>query len=512
MKNPLPLITIAVLLLLPVCSAMESPVSSAQKPNILFILTDDQGYGDWSMNGHPLLKTPNVDRLASESVRLENFYVSPACSPTRAALLTGMHEFRNGVTHTQVPREELWKEATTLPELLATAGYRNGFIGKWHLSNKKGFDPADRGFDWCSTNKGGPREHFDPEMIRNGKLTKESGYREDVYFNDAMDFIRETKDQPWFLYLATYSPHDPLAAPEEFVAPFRGKVSDEEAKYLGMVANLDYNIGRLMAFLKESGLDENTIVMLMSDNGQTWGLDVFNADMRGCKATVWQGGSRTFSYWRWTGHWPPHQLDNLTAHLDVLPTLCEVAGVNIPAALQPQLEGFSLLPALEAGGPISWHDDRLLFHHVGRWPGGMAAEHKYAMAGVRQGNHLLLRSRPCDNPNCNSDTYGFQCVTLRNVEKGAKSAQYTKNNAQLHWGVTPPGHWALYDVKNDPGCQNDLADADPARAAAMAAAYEEWWNAVYPVMVERGGDRDLVWNKLLIKEMKEGGKAGAGGN
>ena len=473
------------------------------KPNILFILTDDQGYGDWSTNGHPLLKTPNVDRLAAESVRLENFYVSPSCSPTRAALLTGMHEFRNGVTHTQVPREQLWKGATTLPQLLSTAGYRTGCIGKWHLSNKAGYTPLDRGFDWFSKNAGGPREHFDPVMVRNGKKAKVPGYREDIYFNDAMDFITETKDQPWFLYLSTYSPHDPLEAPEEFVAPFRGKVKENQAKYLGMVANLDYNIGRLMAFLKEKGLDENTIVILMSDNGQTWGLDVYNANMRGCKATAWEGGSRTFSYWRWSGHWSPHQVDNLSAHLDVLPTLCAVAGVKIPEKLQSELEGFSLLPVLEAKGPIAWHDDRLLFHHVARWPGGMAADHKYAMAGVRQGNYLLVRSRPCDNPKC-KDSQGHQCNTLRGVEAGGKGGNYTRENAQFHWGVTPPGHWALFDVKKDPGCQNDLAKSEPKRASSMAAAYDAWWDDIYPVMVERGGDAEIVWNRHALQPKNEG--------
>jgi hypothetical protein len=148
-------------LLILACSAHlhGAPESSKPaKPNILFIITDDQGYGDWSTNGHPLLKTPHVDKLAAESVRLENFYVSASCSPTRAALLTGMHEFRSGVTHTQVPREELWKGATTLQDLLAKAGYRNGWIGKWHLSNKKGFNPHERGFEWCSSNLGGPFE------------------------------------------------------------------------------------------------------------------------------------------------------------------------------------------------------------------------------------------------------------------------------------------------------------------------------------------------------------------
>jgi arylsulfatase A-like enzyme len=147
------------------------------KPSIILILTDDQGYGDWSSHGHPLLKTPNADQLRDRSVSFENFYVSSSCSPTRAALLTGMHEFRNGVTHTQQPRDHLRKDATLLPQLLATVGYRNGIIGKWHLGDQPGFAPEDRGFDWCSTNEGGPREHFDPVMIRNRKREKVTGYR-----------------------------------------------------------------------------------------------------------------------------------------------------------------------------------------------------------------------------------------------------------------------------------------------------------------------------------------------
>ena len=226
--------------------------------------------------------------------------------------------------------------------------------------------------------------------------------------------------------------------------------------------------------------------------------------MRGCKATVWEGGLRTFSYWRWTGHWPPHQVDNLSAHIDVLPTLCAVAGAKIPADLQPEIEGFNLLPVLESKDPIAWHDDRFLYHHVARWPGGMAADHKYAMAGARQGNYFLVRSRPCDNPNC-EEANGQQCETLRSVEQGSKRANYTAENAQFHWGVTPPGRWALFDVKKDPGCQNDLAAAEPQRAASMAAAYDAWWDKTYPVMVKRGGDAEIVWSKVqqdLINKKK----------
>ena len=466
------------------------------RPNIIFILTDDQGYGDVGRHGHPLLKTPHLDRLHDESVRFDNFYVSPSCSPTRAALMTGMHEFRNGVTHTILPREHLYKDAVILPQLLKTAGYRTGFIGKWHLGGGKGYSPNERGFDWTATNPNGPRKHFDPDIIRNGKRTKREGYREDLFFDEAMTFIDETtrsagsgrEGTPFFCYLATYSPHTPLAAPEEFIAPFRGKVTQEQATYLGMVANIDYNVGRLFTFLNDRGLDKDTILLFMNDNGQTKGLDVYNAGMRGCKCTIWEGGSRAMSFWRWPGRWEPHRVDNLTAHLDVLPTLCELAGVKVPANLQSELEGFSLLPLLEAAKPLSWHDDRMLFHHVARWPSGMAAEHKYAMCAVRQGNHLLLRSRPCDSRECTPRVKGNQCQALRNVEKGGTKQTYT-DNAQFHWGVSPANRWVLFDVKKDPACQEDLVGKKPELVTRMAAAYDTWWDGIYPVVIERGGDK-----------------------
>jgi arylsulfatase A-like enzyme len=264
--------------------------------------------------------------------------------------------------------------------------------------------------------------------------------------------------------------------------------------YLAMVGNLDMNVGRIMKFLEETDdprwpghkLRDNTIVIFMNDNGSTWGLDVFNAGMRGSKCTIWHGGSRAISLWSWPGVWSPHPVNHLTAHLDFLPTICQLAGVQIPAALQAGLEGFSLVPLLEGN---DWaHGDRLLFQHVARWPGGMAAEHKYAMAGVRQGRYLLMRSRPCDSRDCTPAVRGDQCATLRAVENGQKSAQYTRANGPYHWGVTPPGEWALFNTGEDPGCRHDLAAAELGRVARMAAAYDKWWDDVYPVMVERGGD------------------------
>ena len=484
MKHNLSLL--AALLLAPL-AALHAADAPTKKPNILFILTDDQGYGDVARHGHPLLKTPNQDALHDESVRFEKFYVSPSCSPTRAALMTGMHEFRSGVTHTTEPREHMDVNAVILPQLLKSADYRTGFIGKWHLGNDGPYGPANRGFDWCSTNAGAATVHFDPVIIRNRKREKRTGYREDILFDEAMTFIDEAKGSPFFCYLTTYSPHAPVKAPDSFKAPFVGKVDPEEADFLGMVANLDYNLGRITKHLRDRGLEKDTIIIWMNDNGETHGLDVYNAGMRGCKATAWQGGSRAMSFWKWPDKWQPHAVQNLTAHLDVLPTLCEIAGAKIPAELAPKLEGYSLRPLLESTKPLAWQDDRLLFHHVGRWPSGLAADHKYAMAAVQTANYLLVRSEPCSSPEC--EKYGSQCTTLRQVQSGTKRATYTKENAAFHWGVTAPGRWSLFDLTADIKCAQDLSKTKPDITAKLAASYDKWWDDLFPVMIQHGGDK-----------------------
>ena len=471
-------------------SLLSATALAGSQPNILFILTDDQGYGDASCHGHPLLKTPHIDRLREQSVAFDNFYVSPSCSPTRAALLTGRHEFEVGVTHTLQPREHLSLEATLLPELLRDFGYKTGFIGKWHLGGGKEYLPQSRGFDWSSTNNGGPRVHFDPVMVRNGKRNQAKGFREDLFFDEAMAFIEESGDQPFFCYLATYSPHTPLDAPEEFIAPFRGKVSDDIALYLAMIANIDTNVGRILAFLDEKQLAEDTIVIFMNDNGVTTGLDTYNAGMRGSKCTIWEGGSRAMSFWRWTGKWKPRVVTSLTAHLDVFPTLCNLAGADIPVEVDRTLDGFDLLPLLDGTAEdTDWHADRILFQHVARWPSGLAAEHRYAMAGARQGDYLLLRSHDCGHPECKKHT--SQCTTLRKVMAGNPKATYTETNAEYHWGVSAPDRWSLFHSKDDPGCENDLASALPEKVETLAKAYDDWWDDTFPTMIKAGGDDAL---------------------
>lgn len=473
-------------------SSAEVLAVTNERPNFVFILTDDQGYGDIGAHGHPLLKTPHLDRLHAESVRFENFYVSPSCSPTRAALLTGRHEFRSGVTHTIKGRVNLSKQALTLPQLLKEAGYRTGFVGKWHLGNEKGYRPSERGFDWTSTNAGGGRVHFDPTIIRNGKRNARTGFREDLFFEEAMSFMEEAGEDPFFCYLATFSPHAPLAAPPEYLVPFEKKVDEKQAAYLGMIANIDYNVGRLMAFLEKRELAKNTVVVFMNDNGITEGLDIYNAGMRGCKSTIWEGGSRAMSFWRWPKQWSPHQVDNLAAHLDFLPTICDLAAVEIEEPLRSKLEGFSLVPLLESKGPLTWNEDRILFQHVARWPVGLAASHKYAMAGVRKGNHLLVQSQPCENPACKE--HSGPCNILRAVEKGALKANYTKKNAQYHWGISKAEGWALYEVKQDPACEDDLSSEKPALVKELSAAYEKWWEDIFPEMIQAGGDSVILSN------------------
>jgi arylsulfatase A-like enzyme len=193
------------------------------------------------------------------------------------------------------------------------------------------------------------------------------------------------------------------------------------------------------------------------------------------------------SFWRWPGKWKPHAVANLTAHLDVVPTLCELAGVEVSDELQENLEGFSLRPLLESEEPLKWNENRMLFRHVGRWPSGMASEHKYAMASVQTGDYLLVRSHECGTPACRE--FSSQCTTLRSVAGGATRATYTRENAAFHWGVSPPERWSLFDLKRDPTCRNDLAPKNRDLVSKLATAYDRWWDSTYPDMIRKGGDK-----------------------
>lgn len=451
-----------------------------QKPNIIFILTDDQGFGDLERHGHPLLKTPNLNRLYDEGVRFNRFYVSPTCSPTRAALLTGRHEFRNGITYTEPPRDRLPLDAVLIPQLLKRAGYTSACIGKWHNGKSAGYLPHERGFDFTADTEKAMLSTFDHVIVRNG-VPQEGApvhiWREDLLFNEAMDFIETHRTGPFFCYLATYSPHAPYTAVPGFIEPYAGKMTDPQAAFLSMIANIDWNIGRLLAKLQELGLDQNTVIIAMNDNGETIGLDLHNAGMRGGKSTPWEGGTRAFSLWRWPGHWKPRTEGALTAHLDVLPTLCELAGVQIPYELKSKLDGYSLLPLLESPDG-AFPRDRMLFHHSGRWADGTARDHKHALGSVQQGDWYLTHAHHCTNPVCYVSG-GRVCGSMHHVSQGLKEILFTKQ-AQFHWGMGPFGQWALYNLREDRHCLNNVAGEHPELTARLAEAYDQWWDSLFP--------------------------------
>ena len=238
-----------------------------------------------------------------------------------------------------------------------------------------------------------------------------------------------------------------------------------------MISNIDDNVGKLMAKLQALDLDKETLVIFMNDNGGTAGVDLWNANMRGCKATSLFGGTRAISFWRWPGVLQPRTVDKLTGHVDLLPTLAELTGAKINAEHQERLDGISLVPLLTSSD-TAW-SDRMLFTHVGRWPTGKTADHKYSQCAVRWQQYQLVRSDTCSDPKC-----GGECRFLRQTIKGATKNFYSPSKGQFHYAVTPHGQWALYDVKQDPSQEKNLAKEHPQIVERMAAGYEQWWDDI----------------------------------
>jgi arylsulfatase A-like enzyme len=458
-------------------SAIEPCLAVKSKPNIILILTDDQGYGDIGRHGNPILKTPNMDRLYDESVRFTDFQVSPCCAPTRCALMTGMHEFKSGVTHTILPYRQMNPKSTTVAEVLKSAGYATGLFGKWHLGQDPEHRPDHRGFDvgLCSVSDT-QRSHFNPVLVRNGVKEQHKGFRTDIFFSEAIKFIEEnkTKNRPFFCYIPTYSPHAPHKVPEEYAAPYK---HTSVSNFYGMIANIDKNIGLLLRKLKALELDSSTLIVFINDNGGTVGVDNFNAGMRGCKGTPWYGGTRAFSFWRWPGTLKPRAIDHLTAHYDVLPTLADVTGMSLSEEHRKELDGISLYPLLK-DRHATWPKERMLFTNVARWGKVDPDEHMNYFAAVRYRRYHLVNSHYCDNRKCKHQ----KCQMAKQVEKGTAKAGYSPAKAQFHFALTPKGKWSLFNLAEDPSQSHDMADQRPELVKKMAEQYDAWWKQVRPMM------------------------------
>ncbi len=435
---PAPLLAACAALTVVLAAPLARAAAPAAKPNIVIVLVDDAGYGDFSCHGHPFLKTPHIDRLHAESVRLTDFHVAPMCSPTRGQLLTGAHGLRTGVTSVTSARTYLRPEFVTAPQLLAAAGWRTGIFGKWHLGDSYPHRPMDKGFQTAVWTKGwgftsAPEFSnvlLDGRVIRGEKPEKFPGYITDFCFDEAMTWMRRQRDAaaPFFCYIPLHAAHAPHTVPEKYLAPFAGKPAPA---FFAMLANIDENMGRLETFLRETGLRDNTIVLFMTDNGGTAGVPVHNAGLRGRKVTYYEGGHRVPCFVRWpAGNLrPPGDVAALTQVQDILPTLLTFTGATKPAG--PAFDGVDLAPLLR--GAVDTLPDRTLVVQYG--PGA---------------------GQP--------DTTGpkkFQSAVLR-------------NQLRLVHGTE------LYDVSTDRAPAKDLAAARPEIVAELRRSYEDWWATVAP--------------------------------
>jgi len=470
-----------------ICLGSTLPAAglAGKKPNIIFLLTDDQGYGDLSSHGNPILKTPSLDRLNAEGVRFEDFCVSPTCAPTRSALLTGRHEFKNGITHTILERERLTPKATTLAQVLKTAGYTTGIFGKWHLGDEAAYRPDQRGFDEVFIHGAGGigqtypgscgdapgNTYFDPAILHNGRFVKTKGYCTDVFFAQAAKWIESVKGkQPFYCHLATNAPHGPYIARPEDKKLFEGKVEGEDVQnFFGMLHNIDQNVGKILAKLEALGIAKDTLIVFMNDNGGTAGVKVFNAGMRSAKGSPYMGGIRAISFWRLPGRFQPMDVKALAAHVDFAPTILELTGAPASATMRAQMEGRSLVPLLTAkeGQNVAW-PDRTLFTHVGRWGNmvkGVDPEvGRYAQTSVR--------------------TARWHLVSAANAGNAAKGkAKAAKKALPEGAPVAAKPNWQLFDLSADYGETTDVAAQHPEVVADLIARHDAWWKECRPLMV-----------------------------
>ena len=448
-------------------------LAAPKRPNVVLIMTDDQGWGDVGVHGNDKIRTPNLDRLARDGVRFTRFYAGPVCTPTRASLMTGRYHLRTRAIDTYRGRAIIDPAEVTLAEMLGAAGYRTGIFGKWHLGDHHPSRPIDQGFAEALVHWGGGiaqpadppqgNSYFDPWLEHNGKLVKTTGYCSDVYTDAAIRFIDDaapagTDAPPFFIYLAFNAPHDPLQVSDDLARPYLAAGLDEQtAKVYAMVENIDANVGRLLAKLAERKLADDTLVIFLTDNGPAGRR--YNGGFRGAKGTVYEGGIRVPCFARWpAGFTGGRAVERAAAHIDLAPTILAACGVAPPSDVK--LDGADLLPLLR-DPQATWPERTLYF----QWHRGDAADRGRACAAV---------------------TERYKLVQPAGVEEGPAP-------------VDPP--WELYDIAADAGEQLNLAAEKPDVVASMRARYEAWFADVSgtrgfgPVRISLGSPRE---NPVLL--------------
>ncbi|MFR9648938.1 MAG: arylsulfatase [Rikenellaceae bacterium] len=442
MKNLRPILPVALtaVALLPssqLLAKSSKKSTTPSKPNIVFIITDDQGMGDLGCMGNPYIKTPNIDNFYQDAVRLTNYHVSTTSAPSRSSIMTGRHCNRVNAFHTIAGRSIIFNDEVTLAQVLAQNGYTNAMYGKWHLGDNYPNRPEDRGFHEVVRHGGGgvgqgpdywSNDYFDDTYYHNGIEQKYEGYCTDVFFDEALDFIEKNQENPFFCYIATNAPHSPYNVPEKYLDIYQGdefeKVGERTRRFYGMITNIDENFKRLEDKLDKLGLTENTILIFTTDNGTAAGASTFNAGLKGGKGAVTDGGHRVPFIVRWpngeiTGG---QDIDNLLAHYDLLPTFVELTDSDFSPA--KPLDGKSFA--------------KLFNDHAAEWE-----------------NRILYMDTQREQNLIKYKSYVVMDDTWRLINGNA-----------------------LYNINEDRAQQNNVIEEHPEVAARLAEGYERWWDSL----------------------------------
>ncbi|MDF1515053.1 MAG: arylsulfatase [Anaerolineae bacterium] len=466
------------------------------KPNVIMIITDDQGYGDLGCHGNPVAQTPHLDKLHEKSIRLTDFHAAPMCTPTRGQLLTGLDAARNGAVNVSSGRTLLRSDLPTIADVFRANGYRTGMFGKWHLGDNYPYRPQDRGFDeslWFPSSHISSlpdyweNDYFDDVYNRNGSRVRYSGYCTEVFFRETMTWMQQQVDEnePFFAYLPTNAPHAPLYVPtedREVIERAFAAVEDElpelspsqrnsVIRFLAMIRNLDGYVGQLRDFLRTLAIERNTVLIFMTDNGSTFGPLYYNAGMRGAKASLWEGGHRVpcFIYWPDGNLGAPRDVDGLTEVQDILPTLIDLCGLE--GLIGPPLDGISLAPVLR--GDASVPKDRILSVNYSRMP-------------------------RFDYPSPDSESIIRQVGTAVLWQR---------------WRLLE--EMALYSLDTDPGQEHNVIDQYPDIVQQMKGALDTWWQDVEPIanQIQRiiiGSDQEnpimlsaCEWRDVFVDQQRQ---------
>jgi len=428
-------------------SDQASQNSAGKRPNVILIMTDDQGYGDLGVTGNPYIHTPQIDNFAALSTQFTNFYVDPVCAPTRSALMTGKFYLRTGIYDTFNGGAIMDPDETTIAELLSANGYQTGIFGKWHLGDNYPGRPSDQGFGQSLVHKAGgigqpgdldnfPRpdsSYFNPVLYKNNKAIKTIGYCTDVFTDGALDFLEQNKENPFFLYVAYNAPHGPLQVPDKYLEKYQGLdfgLNPREARsarrVYAMVENVDENVGRILSYLKENELEENTVVIFMSDNGPIPAR--YNAGLRGTKSSVYEGGTKVPFFI----HYPEifkagEKIPTTVGHIDVLPTLLDICGLE--SDIPEGIDGRSLLSILD--GDEDFFRSRPLY-----WQWARGYPELYANIAIRWGDYKLVG--------------------------------HAESNAEI-------GEFELYNIAEDPFEKTNLIDKEEEKALSLKKKLDEWY-------------------------------------